>query len=230
MASVVSIGLCLRSLSDRPDALILLVLVGVLVGATATSSISYVAYAAPVAFPVLLASLDRARLVASVPRVAVGLLFIYLVPYFLAPSCNRCFVRLDKLPPGTPAAGLYAPEPVASYMSVLLKEVAPLIRGHRVLWLCSGGPHCLYGGAPVRNVASFYLDTYHSRQETGLWREWHLKVPDYVFRGAFLPAPGAALFQPASIQAWLDKDFSLVWTNSSFETSLWRRDLEQTRR
>jgi hypothetical protein len=227
LASTVAFGFCLAGLRGESDLLALLLLVGALLASTATSLVFYLAYCAPVVVPVLVASLHRARLIRTAHLLPILVLFLYLAPYFLAPGYDPCFVELTKLPEGTPLAGLCAPKSAADYFSELLKNVTPAIRGHRVLWLCGGGPHSMFGGSPVKNIASIYRDTYHSRQEQTLWREWHLHPPDYVFFGNFTPASHAALLERNSIQAWLNKDFVRVWAGAS-GTSLWRHDSQET--
>ena len=222
MASVLALAAAAFARRRTPEqAAPCFVALAILLG-TATSSLIYYVFAAPVIIPVLISALRNA----AHGRTAALCLFCatgFAMVSFLSPMYSPTFLPLKALPAATPFSGLRSTARIADSVEALYRDVSPAIRGHRTLWLCSGGPHSAFGGLPVRNVASFYQDTYSSRQELPLVREWELHPPEFVVYGKFSPTLGARLFTQQGIDQWLRNGYELVWKDSATGTSLWWR-------
>lgn len=62
------------------------------------------------------------------------------------------------------------------------KEIKPLVKGKRTLWLSNGGPHSLSESVPVRNVSILFFDQYHPRIEELLLEDWMKNPPEMIVR------------------------------------------------
>ncbi len=134
-------------------------------------------------------------------------------------SFSPAFVRLVRLPGGSPFSGFYSSPDWGSFIEVMWTHVAPRIQGHRTLWLMWAGPHAVWDGRSVRNVGCLFSDTYHPRNERSLMEDWRQHPPDFIVLGPFSRPVGSTWFQEENLLSWLEGSYVKVWSSGSY--SLW---------
>lgn len=192
--------------------------------AHATSNVEYLRYSAPVVIPLVVAL--SVRLVGA-GRALLGariLAVVAAVTMTISPMYARNFERLRRIE-GPPAfAGLYARDTYWPGIDEMRRDWVPLFAGRRTLWLIEPGPHAAFGGAPVPNVPSYYLDTYSSRLEERLMTIWEKDLPEFVVLGNFARAPNAQKFTHPNLLKWLRGRYVMVRGSAeNGAMSLWRR-------
>jgi len=213
--------LILRRKADPKLIFPLLFMLGISYGSV-TSSLSYFVYAAPISIPLLLHLLKRLYF-PCLRRwaLASAALFVTIATVFpVAPETVFC--KLLPLPHSSPFAGLYADPEYQKRVVELWTNVTPEIKGHRTLWLTGGGPHSAYGGLPVLNVTSFYLDTYNSRSEQRLREAWLNNPPEFVVLEPFDRAANDTFLREDELPRWLAARYHVIWTNDRKTVTLWK--------
>jgi hypothetical protein len=189
-----------------------------LMGSFAMSSGNYLPFAAPVVLPLFFVSLHwtgfRSPL-ALAAALAIGLTILQFV--------GRPFSKLEPFPANTPFAGLWADSEYVQRTRMIFEHITPVIHGHTALWMTSGGPHSAFGGLPVKNVASYFADTYNPREEGRLEAEWRKTPPEFIVTSYFRPAEGAKLLTPIGIVTWLKGRYEVIWESPRGDLKLWRK-------
>jgi hypothetical protein len=226
-AALVCLWLIVRHKAARELVFPCVFLIGISYG-NVTSSIAYFVYAAPVAVPLLFYILERLRFPGLRQwATAAAVVFLTVATLFPVPA-ETAFCKLLPLPKQSPFAGLYADPAYQQWVNVQWNNVAPMIRGHRTLWLLRPDPHSAYGGLPVLNAVTLDWESYSSRSEVRLWNAWQHDAPEFVVLGPFLPAPRAKLFQGDELNRWLASQYTLVWTDHQNMLTLWKLKQSKT--
>jgi hypothetical protein len=188
------------------------------------SAHGYLVYGAPLAIPLALWILEKHLPMRGAGYLAgaLGVLMVFTHAAFAYPTYRLgTFETLRGFPRESRFAGLMAARSSADSVNEILANVSPRIQARRTLWMCIGGPHLAYGGAPVRSVAVLHFDTYHQRSEAPLREEWQRQPPEFAFMGYYLPCVGSTHFTPEAMSAWLAQHYRPVWSSSDNKNTLW---------
>ncbi|MBI3666536.1 MAG: hypothetical protein HY236_10000 [Acidobacteria bacterium] len=173
-------------------------------------------YSATLVIPLLIALLARSRLLLHSETAGITVAAVYLLgttvlgPISFYGLC--AYQPTYPLPADSPFRGLRAPEPYARRVGEMWREVRPIAKNRRTLWLIGGGPFLAYGGLPVFNAAYSWYDSFPARLDRHLIQTWQSDPPEVVLlRDDFWASPKSELLTAGYIKKHVLSQHVEVW-------------------
>lgn len=220
-----AIGLFGLGQRRRPELILPLLALPLLLWGHELSCQGYLPFGAPVVVPLAMVLLERLGLIRNIVRLACVASVVLMAGVAASTQDGfqpPCFKSTAALPARAEFAGLRSAQDFAASARELNEHVAPKITGQTTLWISVGGPHLVWGGKPVFAVGSLFADTYNVRSEPVLAQRWDATPPEFIFVGQRTYCFGSRLFTTEALNRWLPQRYDPIWQSTEREASLWQ--------